>query len=213
MSIEISSAEQLGFYCNKLLLIHVFTDHSSSLVFYIPGDQVGILVGKGGKNVQEVESETNTTIKVPRKRKGAKISENVMVTIIGSEENRKKALFLMLRRLKQRIEDRIATAETMTIPNPKLAGQIIGKKGSNKHIIEQMTGAKIRIENPETGSLEKERKCVIHGTAEQIAEAKEYIKYAMDGVDIATVANMTVLVQKLVGYFESIGFEFPNKFE
>ena len=180
------------------------------LIFYIPGDQVGLLVGRDGKNIQEVQDETNTSIKVPPKRKNADISENVPVAIVGSEENKKKALLLMLQNLKQRIEKRISTSETIVIPNSKLAGLVIGKSGSNRRMVEQMSGAKLRIDNPEAGSLEKERKCVIRGTAEQIEEAKELVKLAMKGVDISKAVEVVSIFQKLVRYFQDRGFRFPE---
>ena len=179
-------------------------------MFYVPGDQVGILIGKDGKNIQEVQSETNTIIKVPRKREDTNISENVSVSIRGNEENQKKALFKILQNLKQKIEKHIAMSETMIIPNSKIAGLVIGKNGTNRKLIEEMTGAKLKIINPEAGSNERERKCVIRGTAEQIEEAKEFVELAMRGEDIATIVVAASLLQKLLKYFEEKGFLFPD---
>ena len=58
----------------------------------IPADQAGLVIGAGGKNIQEVERLTNTSINVDG-GPGLFGGQNRKVLVIRSEENCKKALY------------------------------------------------------------------------------------------------------------------------
>ena len=186
------------------------------LVFYIPGDQTGMVIGKDGKNITQVESETNTIIKVIERSEQAQLSRNATVAIIGSEENCKRALYIMLQNLRRKIFQHLATTETMTIPN-HLVGRVIGKGGSTCNAVEKLSGARVKVENREDLGLESllddSRICKITGMAEHIEEAKELIKRAMQGADIVQEATFAAIMVKLIKLFKEMGFEFPDKTE
>ena len=185
----------------------VSSQGSNQLVFYIPKDRTGLVVGKEGKNVQEVERETNTSINIKSASSG-----NGKGVIIGSEENCKRALLLILTNLERRISQQLATTETIAIPNREAAGRVIGKKGCNKKAIEALSGAKIKIIEIEgiASLLSDERQCKITGSAKQIEQAKELIEDAMGGVDVAGAAFFAAMFVKLASHFREMGFEFPD---
>ena len=183
------------------------------LVFYIPGDRTGMVIGKEGKNIRQVESETNTIIKVIERFEQAQLSRNATVAIIGSEENCRRALCIILQNLRRKIFQHLATTETMTIPN-HLVGRVIGKGGSTCNAIEKLSGARVKVESREDLGLESllddSRICKITGMAEHIEEAKELIKRAMQGADIVQEATFAAIMVKLIKLFKEMGFEFPE---
>ena len=183
------------------------------LVFYIPGDQTGMVIGKEGKNITQVESETNTIIKVVERSELAQLSRNTTVAIIGREENCKRALYIILQNLRRKIFQHLATTETMTIPN-HLVGRVIGKGGSTCNAIEKLSGARVKVESKEDLGLESlldnSRICKITGMAEHIEEAKELIKRAMLGADIVQEATFAAVMVKLIKLFREMGFEFQD---
>ena len=99
-----------------------------TLTFQCPGDRTGLIIGKGGKTIRGVESETDTSIKVHRNQfvPGA----NATVVITGTEDNCKKALFTLFRHVSEKIAMHTATTETIMIPSGKLCARVIGKGGS-----------------------------------------------------------------------------------
>ena len=175
-----------------------------------------MVIGKEGKNIRQVESETNTSIKVIERSEQAQLSRNTTVAIIGSEENCKRALYIILENLRRKIFQQLATTETIQIPN-HLVGRVIGKGGSTCNAIEKLSGARVKVENREDLGLESllddSRTCKITGMAEHIEEAKELIKRAMQGADIVQEATFAAIMVKLTKLFEEMGFEFHDKTE
>ena len=179
------------------------------LVFYIPGDQTGLVIGREGKNIRQVESETNTSITVDRSSY-ARLTQNATVAIIGSEENCKRALCIILQNLKRKMLQHLATTETIKIPN-QLVGKVIGIGGSTCSAIESLSGARVKIEDLGLESfLDGSRSCKITGMAEQVKDAKDLIESAMQGADIVRVATFTAIMDKLMKHFEEIGFQFSD---
>ena len=170
-----------------------------------------MVIGGDGKNIRQVESETNTIIKVNQHSR-AKLTRNAKVIIEGSEQNCKKALFIILENLKKKISQYLATTETIPIPNQKMAGRVIGKGGSTRNAIEKLSGARVNIEEREglQALLDNSRICKITGMAEQIEHAKELIQEAMQGVDIVQKATFAAKMVTLMKHFEGMGFEFPD---
>ena len=99
-----------------------------TLTFKCPGDQTGLIIGKGGITIRGVESETNTSINVRSSKfdPGA----NATVEIIGTEDNCKKALFTLVRHVSEKIAMHTAKTETIMIPSRKLCARVIRKGGS-----------------------------------------------------------------------------------
>ena len=183
-----------------------------TLTFQCPGDQTGLIIGKGGKTIRGVESETDTSIKVHRNQfvPGA----NATVLIMGTEDNCKKALLALVRHVSEKIAMHTATTETIMIPSGKLCARVIGRGGLTLRAIENVSGARIKIDEKKglDALLDPEgpRECKISGSAEQIETAKELIEEAQRGTDIAQAAQIAAHAIKLMKELIKIGFTFPE---
>ena len=168
------------------------------LMFTIPADRVGLVIGREGRNIQEVERLTNTSIKVMRD--DGRASGNKRVIIYGSEENQKKALVLILNRLKKRVSQHTAKTEIIDIPEA-MVGKVIGKGGQTKSAIKSLSGVvDIKFEDRPQGLatfLNPSRKCMITGSEEEIEKAKQLIDLAMQGGDIVMGATLAALIVEL----------------
>ena len=176
----------------------------SGIVFTIPGDRVGLVIGREGKNLREVESQTNTSI-VIKKNDRYDMSTNGYGRIIGSEKNCEKALSLIVQNLQRRVRMHTSTTKTISIPSA-LCGKVIGVGGATCRAIETLTGAEIKIDKG--GGLEGLlglRECKITGLEEQIDKAEKMIREAMGGADIMKRATLAALIMILTKEF---GFQF-----
>ena len=159
----------------------------------IPADREGLVIGAGGKNIREVERLTNTSIKVDG-GPGQFGGQNRKVLVIGSEENCKKALFMIMKNIKRRVDEHTAGVKTISVPESAV-GKIIGKGGATISNIKSLSGAHdIKIEDRKTGLealLQTERECYIHGSEEAIEKAEKFIRLAVAGEDIVAGATLT----------------------
>ena len=178
--------------------------------FECPGDVAGIIIGRDGKNRMDVESETDTRIRVEKNQHD--MSANTKVLIRGREENCKRAFCLIVQNIRRKTTLHISTTETMMIQNQKLCGRVIGREGANVQAIENLTGTRINIECKKglEALLDGDgpRKCKITGLPDQIEDAKELITMALEGVDIAQV--IATFLVKLIKHLKSEGFTFPE---
>ena len=138
------------------------------------------------------------------------------VVIIGRKENCKKALLKILTNIRRKTAVQIAATETIEIQNRKMCGRVIGKNGANRKAIENISGARIKIE--ESTGLEAmldpngPRKCKITGSAEQIESAKELMELAQEGADIAQAAQIAAvwMIELAMRELTKEGFSFPD---
>ena len=180
------------------------------LIFRFPGDQAGLIIGREGRNIREVEDKTNTRIDI-QKRDQHNLGTNGKAVIVGKEENCKKALCMILEEVRRKIARQIATSEIVLIPTSRLCGRVIGKDGSTRNAIERLSGARLKIDQKEglEGLLDQTRTCRVTGSVEQIEIAKEFIQMAMDGEDIVRMATLAAIIAVLIKEFREMGFEFP----
>ena len=171
-----------------------------ALVLHIPADRAGLVIGSGGKNIREVERLTNTSIKVDRGL-GLLGGGNRRVTVLGSEENCKKALLIILKNIEKRVDEHTAGAKTISIPE-SCVGRVIGKRGTTINTIRSISGAQdIKIDDKEKGFeglLQTERKCHIHGSEEAMEKAEKLIGLAMTGEDIVAGATLAAIFMELL---------------
>ena len=158
------------------------------------------MIGTGGKNIREVERLTNTSIKVDGSP-GQFGGQNRKVLVIGSEENCKKAILMIMKNIKRRVDEHTAGAKTIFIPESSV-GRIIGKGGATISTIKSLSGAHdIKIEDRKTGLeafLQTERQCHIHGSEEAIEKAEKFIRLAMAGEDIVAGATFAAIFVELM---------------
>ena len=166
----------------------------------IPADRAGLVIGTGGRNIREVERLTNTIIKVDRGF-GSLGGQNRKVLVVGSEDNCKKALLMILRNVERRVGEHTAGAKTISVPDG-LVGRIIGKGGATISAIKSISGAQdIKFDDKKTGleaMLQIERKCYIHGSEEAIEKAEKLIRLAMTGEDIVAGATFAAVFMELL---------------
>ena len=166
----------------------------------IPADRVGLVIGTGGKNIREVQQLTNTIIKVDSGF-GNLGGHNGKVSVVGSEENCKKALLMILRNVERRVGEHTAGAKTISVPDG-LVGRIIGKGGATISAIKSISGAQdIKFDDKKTGleaMLQIERRCYIHGSEEAIEKAEKLIRLAMTGEDIVAGATFAAIFVELM---------------
>ena len=105
----------------------------------IPADWAGLVIGTGGKNIREVERLTNTSIKVDG-GPGLFGGQNRKVLVIGSEENCKKAILMIVKKIQRRVDEHTAGAKMIFIPESSV-GRIIGKGGATISTIKSLSGA------------------------------------------------------------------------
>ena len=172
---------------------------SKVYVLYIPADCAGLVIGTGGKNIREVEQLTNTSIKLVG-NSGLYGAKNRKVFVKGSEENCKQALLMIMKRVKKRIDEHIAGAKTISIPENRV-GKVIGKNGATISAIRAISHAQeVKIEDRTTGlqaMLKSERQCHIHGTEEAIEMAEKLIQLAVRGEDIVAAATLVAVIDQL----------------
>lgn len=175
------------------------------LVFYVPEDHVGLVIGKDGKNIREVERVTDTVIQVPPLVTGGRRTG----VIIGSEENCKRAALMISEKLQRRVSQRVAASQQIRVPDD-MVGRIIGKNGATIHAIKALSGAHdIDFSERPTGLeafLNPMRVCTITGSNEEIEKAKDLIKQVLEGEDIVTNARMAALIVKL----RTMGIDFDS---
>lgn len=166
----------------------------------IPADRAGLVIGTGGKNIREVERLTNTIIKVDR-GSGLFGGQNRRVVVVGSEENCKKALLIILKHVKRRVDEHTAGVKTISIPE-NCVGRVIGKGGATISTIKSISGAQdIKVDDKKTGFealLQTERTCYIHGSEEAIGKAEKLIRLAMTGENIVAGATFAAIFMELL---------------
>ena len=166
----------------------------------IPADRAGLVIGTGGKNIREVERLTNTIIKVDR-GSGLLGGENRRVLVVGSEENCKKALLIILKNVKKRVDEHTAGVKTISVPG-NYVGRVIGKGGATISTIKSISGVQdIKFDDKKTGLeavLQTERNCHIHGSEEAIEKAEKLIRLAIIGEDIVAGATFAAIFMELL---------------
>ena len=127
--------------------------------------------------------------------------ESRRVLVVGSEENCKKALLIILKNITRRVDEHTAGVKTITVPDSSV-GRIIGKGGATISTIKSISGVQdIKFDDKKTGletMLQTERKCYIHGSEETIEKAERLIHLAMTGEDIVAGATFAAIFVELL---------------
>ncbi len=147
-----------------------------------------------------MERLTNTIIKVDRGL-GLLGGENRQVVVVGSEENCKKVLLIILKHVKRRVDEHTAGVKTISVPDNSV-GRIIGKGGATISTIKTISGAQdIKFDVRKTGLealLQTERTCYIHGSKEAIEKAERLIRLAISGEDFVAGATFAAIFMELL---------------
>lgn len=138
----------------------------------IPKDSVGVVIGRGGSNIKQIQEETVTKINFgDEKDESERVCE-----IRGSPESVEKACFMIRSIIAN--QPLIITSE-LFVPQ-QAVGRIIGKNGTVIRSISTQSSARINVdryysEKEASENTLRERRVVIQGTEEQVALAKSLI--------------------------------------
>jgi len=134
----------------------------------IPKDMVGIVIGRQGSNIREIQAKTETRIHF---RDELETEEFRVACIRGLPDDAQLAEILIHQTISQ--QPRVETL-TMYVPG-RAVGRIIGRGGENVKETQRVSRCKVDIDRGALGEG-MEKKIVLKGSSEQIAMAKQIIE-------------------------------------
>jgi len=99
--VGVATTISTGEDCNKNLSQNVVVGHSKAVRnFIVPADKCGLIIGKGGKNVKEVQAETGVNVFIDNR---AKLSDKTKKLCIlrGPEDQMEIAMRFITRKIGQ----------------------------------------------------------------------------------------------------------------
>lgn len=162
----------------------------------VPGNRVGLIIGKGGETIRDLIEQSGARINVVPDStipNGANVER--LINISGTDENIERAKTLIM----AIVSGEINTARgglgiqagamalpagqekvIIKVPNDKV-GLLIGRGGETIKFMQQQSRARITIEVPETEPPPPERSITISGTPDCVESAKTLIYEKIDG--------------------------------
>jgi len=134
----------------------------------IPRESVGVVIGRQGSNIKEIQAKTDTRINF---RDELETDTHRVCCIRGLSEDVQMAEILIHQTISQ--QPRLESL-TMTVPG-ECVGRIIGRQGDTIRDIQRISGCKVDVDRSAIGSFQ-ERKIVMRGTSKQLSFAKELIQ-------------------------------------
>jgi len=134
----------------------------------IPKDSVGIVIGRQGSNIREIQGKTDTRINF---RDELETDEFRVACIRGLPDDAQMAEILIHQTISQ--QPRLETL-TMYVPG-RAVGRIIGRGGDSVREIQRVSRCKVDIERGALGEG-MEKKIVLKGVSEHISMAKQLIE-------------------------------------
>eukprot|EP00928_Gymnodinium_smaydae_P008524 TRINITY_DN13102_c0_g1_i2.p1 TRINITY_DN13102_c0_g1~~TRINITY_DN13102_c0_g1_i2.p1 ORF type:complete len:569 (+),score=129.05 TRINITY_DN13102_c0_g1_i2:85-1707(+) len=136
-------------------------------VIEIPDEVIGLVIGKGGYRIKEVEAECGVNVKVGKLVNGGMRK----IAVAGKQAQREKASGLLLA-LSKRMEK---VEEEVECPGSFL-GVLIGKKGVNCKMIQDVYGVKLDVERDPDNDKAIIKIC---GSREGSSMAKQRLQYLL----------------------------------
>merc|ERR1712127_835690 len=133
----------------------------------IPGPKVGLIIGKGGETIKQLQERSGTRMVVVQD--GPQQENEKPLRIYGDPQKVEHA--------KQLVYDLIAEKEMeVSVAVPRSAvGVVIGKNGEMIKKIQNETGARVQFQQGRDDNPE-ERMCALTGTMNQIDDARQRIE-------------------------------------
>jgi len=131
----------------------------------IPKDSVGIVIGRQGSNIKEIQAKTETRINF---RDELETEEYRVAAIRGSPDGAQLAEILIHQTLAQ--QPRVETV-VMEVPSRNV-GRVIGRRGETVKSISRASRCKVEVE-PETKAYET--KIILRGSSNSIEAARNMI--------------------------------------
>jgi len=140
------------------------TNTENEIFIKIPKERIGIVIGRNGVKIRELESKSQTKIT---------FDEDDVCRIEGDLDNCKHAEKMIKSLLENEV---VIEYEDIWIP-AGLVGKVLGRCGEVCMKIMNASGAYVRVAEEKTGD---ERKVLIKGTKDQINIAKSYINEILE---------------------------------
>lgn len=152
----------------------VKSSNKTSTEILIPKDSIGIIIGRGGNTIKEIELTANVKIHI---KESDESNDNFKVCKIeGTPEGVELAEFFIHEVI---VNQPLIETYEMVVPS-QTCGRIIGKNGSNIRLISRSSNAKIIISSPDSLKPSLDTKIIITGTAEQIEIAKVLVEQKIE---------------------------------
>ena len=142
----------------------------------IPGAKVGLIIGKGGETIKNLQERSGTRMVVVQN--GAQQQNEKPLHIFGDPHNVEQAKQLVY----DLIAEKSGPQQTIEVAVPLSAvGAVIGKKGKMINKIQNETGARVRFRQDQDDNAD-ERMCTLTGTMIQMEEARKRIEELVGSV-------------------------------
>ncbi|KAL2927571.1 Far upstream element-binding protein 1, partial [Bienertia sinuspersici] len=168
----------------------------SSKKIVIPNAKVGVIIGRGGEMIKNLQLESGARIQITRDADSDPNSLTRDVELMGTQDQ----IAIAEQRIHQVIAETDATSSVssgnrasappqaggdqfvMKVPNDKVA-LVIGKGGETIKMMQTKSGARIQVVplHLPPGDASVERNIFINGTQEQIDAAKELLNEVISG--------------------------------
>jgi len=149
----------------------------------IPKESVGVVIGREGSNIKEIQARTDTRINF---KDELETETHRVAGIRGLSEDVSYAEILIHQTIAN--QPRLERV-TMYVP-VSTVGRIIGRQGSNIRDIQLVSGCRVDVEREQSAGVSTERKIVLKGTSEQISSAKKMIEETVK--DVLSMRNNLV---------------------
>mmetsp|Transcript_21851 Transcript_21851/g.32557 ORF Transcript_21851/g.32557 Transcript_21851/m.32557 type:complete len:571 (+) Transcript_21851:121-1833(+) len=148
----------------------------------IPNDKVGLVIGRGGETIKNLQADTGAKIQIAKDTRPG--SPNRVVTLSGSEEQiviaEKEVRGLIESRMRQQDQRTNSVSKTVDIPQDKV-GLLIGKGGETIRQLQASTGCRIQVtRDSEADRNSSTRPVSLQGTEQQVAHAESEIDQLMN---------------------------------
>lgn len=144
----------------------------------IPKECVGVVIGRGGSSIRDIEEKTNTRIIF---KDELETDAYRVCAIRGTPEGAQLAESLIHNII---LNQPLIESHEMLVPQ-HVCGRIIGRNGDTIRSISRASNAKIIVEGGSTITREYARRVIIKGTTEQIALAKSLVEEkVMEGIEM-----------------------------
>jgi len=141
----------------------------------IPRNSVGVVIGRDGSNIKEIQAKTDTRINF---KDELETETHRVASIRGLTEDVTHAEILIHQTIANQPKiERL----TMFVP-VSCVGRIIGRQGDNIREIQRISGCKVDVDRGEAASS-VERKIVMRGTSQQITAAKKMIEEKVEDAE------------------------------
>jgi len=146
------------------MVTSIINENSYSKTILV-GASLGVILGKGGENIKNIQSTTDVFIDILKDEEG----QSHRISLTGQKDRVIRAHDMIQNILAAQFNPTCVPGETFIhIEVGEAIGQVIGTKGAKITEIETVSGAKLNV--PNGTSL-----CVVQGTDQQIQAAKAMI--------------------------------------